>query len=229
MSDNPLRDSMVKNILAQNHGEAITVENLKRFFPPDFDLGEDDLEPYKTTEVEFENSPPPNAVSEQSSGADKMGEQDAAGNAMTPDQARECVRVLQEALAQARGRVMTLTGDQRRARDKLANAIASFVSGFGPPMTREQLVAEEIRRGRFQKQEAQRHSQPGPSYIDRAAFYGRDHSATGHVRSNLQYGHRRGAMPASMKGKIDPRYAAAAMPLVESVRKGAVAKLPSER
>jgi len=45
---------------------------------------------------------------------------------------------------QARGRVMTLTGYQRHASDKLANSIAAFVNGF-VPMTREQLVAEEMR------------------------------------------------------------------------------------
>jgi len=233
MSDNPLRFYMVKNIIAQNPDAPITVESLSRFLPDTFDLGDDDLAPYiQTPEVEFEAevvSPPPNAGVEQSSGDAVTGEQDAAGTpTLTMDEARERVRVLHEALAQARGAVMTLVNDQRHARDRLATAIAAFVSGMRPPLTREALVAEEIRRGRFQAKQ-QRESRPGKSYVDRAAYFGRDNSAAGHVRSNLQYGYRRGAMPASMRGKIDPRYAAASMPLAESVRKGAVAKLPSER
>jgi len=61
---NPRRDQMIEEAIAAHPGEPITVESLAQYFEPDFDLGDDDLEPYRVaeparaaTEIEFEGGP----------------------------------------------------------------------------------------------------------------------------------------------------------------------------
>ena len=50
MSDiNPLRDAMVRFALQKNFGNPVTVENVAKFLPEDFELIEDDLAPHRET------------------------------------------------------------------------------------------------------------------------------------------------------------------------------------
>lgn len=54
---NPLRAEMVANVVRLHQREPLTVEALALYFPPDFDLGADDLAPFAPIEV-----PPPSAI-----------------------------------------------------------------------------------------------------------------------------------------------------------------------
>jgi hypothetical protein len=233
---NPMRVTMVTSIIQQNQGEAFTVENLTRFFPADFDLGEDDLAYYRETHpIEFEAEAEPTPAATQAPAPEPQPPQARAlaasrapeskpleGIAPEPappaDPAAIDAAVTRRNKAEqdlANARVLQITEDnqERALRGDLAKAVSAFQSGF-PPITREQLMRDVI--ASEQERKAAGHpsrpqSRPGKSVVDRVAFYGRGGNP---ARGD----YRRGAFASQAKGA--PNY---------DPRRGAVAKVPSER
>jgi hypothetical protein len=66
MADNEtVREAMVREVVAAHSQEPITIEHLTQYFPADFELGEDDLEPHMpepAAQDEFIAPPPPSAL-----------------------------------------------------------------------------------------------------------------------------------------------------------------------
>jgi hypothetical protein len=198
---NPLRGQMIRNTIGANPDAPLTIEGLKEFFPPDFDLGNDDLAPYQAVEFEAEAEPTPKAEAKP--------EPEAAPVAPTPEaiEAATLRRIKSDQdLANARVAVTVAGNAERTARDKLGKAVQAFQSGF-PQITREKLVADhakeqlEIRR-KIASGEMELRKNPGigKSVVDRTAFYGRGgNPARGDYRRN--------AYPSQMKGtkNYDPR------------------------
>jgi hypothetical protein len=221
---NPMRVMMVTSIIQRNQGEAFTVENLTRFFPADFDLGEDDLAHYRAAHpidvppeppIEFEGDTAPTA--EAPAPAVESAKPEPEPAQPPPPEAIEAAVTRRNKAEQdlANARVLQITEDnqERALRGDLAKAVSAFQSGF-PPITREQLMRDVI--ASEQERKAAGHpsrpqSGPGKSVVDRVAFYGRGGNP---ARGD----YRRGAFSSQAKGA--PNY---------DPRRGAVAKAPSER
>ena len=223
---NPLRRMMVENVIKQNFREPLTVDALKDFFPPDFDLGLDDLQPHidaAATAIEFEGEPealPPQAraVAAANVAAEPVATEPEAPPATPEAIERATVRRLaaDQALANARVAVISAQNVERDARGKLAKAVGAFQSGF-PQITREQLMRDMIASEQARKaagHTSHPQSRPGKSVVDRVAFYGRGGNP---ARGD----YRRGAFPSQAFGapNHDPRRGAvAAQPKVPSER-----------
>lgn len=204
---NPLRDQMVKNIIGQHPGEPVTVEHLAQFLPPDFDLGDDDLQPYQQAAVS--GGPPdtekrvldPATVYEA-----QMSPKQAAATQEAIEAATQRRIAADQVLANRRVELLAAQDAERVARDRLATSIMTFQKGF-PPMTPEQLrrahvqeqteIRQAIKDGRLNPRKNTGH---GKSMVDRQAFYGRG--------GNPAHGnYRRGAFPSQAYGapNYDPR------------------------
>jgi hypothetical protein len=206
---NPLRDQLVKNMIAQHPGEPLTVENFAPYFAdlPNFDLGDDDLEQYAEAAaeqaIEFEGAPEPLA---QPIKAPETVAESVKPVPGTPEEIEAAtIRRLDadKTLANARVAIMAAQHDERDARNKLAKAVSAFQSGFAPITSQElrtQFVKEqqEIRRAIAAGEMPGR---PGPkigkSAVDRAAYYQRGGTPTGGGRA-----YARGALPASVRGRV---------------------------
>lgn len=124
---------------------------------------------------------------------------------LSPDEAREYLRLAHVALAEARAAVTTKTNVRNRAREVLANAVQAWQTGM-PKMTREQAVRESI--ASFQQDRAnhvQSSSTPGPSRVDRTAFYSKGGDAGDFARKQMRRGgYHRGAYPSQARGQRLP-------------------------
>ncbi len=143
---------------------------------------------------------------------------------LTQIEANKAILAAQDRLGQARIEIQKARFNTQRARTALANQITIWQTGL-PAYSREELVRDflrseqEKRRQRIEGGIPPEYKPVGKSAIDRAAAYSRDNSPEGAVRSRMTGGGmRRGAFPKSMQhqSNFDPR-------------RGAVAKLPSER
>jgi hypothetical protein len=227
---NPLRDQMVRNVIGQHAGEPITVENLAPHFPPDFDLGQDDLAPYQ--EVEFEGGPAevkadPTPEPDSKALADaRDAKTPVSPQPRTPKEAQALAEAIEAAtlrriksdqnLANRRVELLAAQSAERDARTKLAEAVTTFQKGFAP------VTPEQLRRAHVQEQaeiraaikdgrlSPRKNPGSGKSVVDRMASYGRGGNP---ARGD----YRRGAYPSQAKGA--PNY---------DPRRGPVAKLPSE-
>jgi hypothetical protein len=217
---NPLRDAIVKSILAQYAGEPITVENRAPHFPADFLLGDDDLAQYQQAAKE---TPPVKIngrmLDPEAAARHTAAEAEAVAKAAPDPAAIEAATLRRikadQDLANRRVEVLAAQDAERVARDKLATAVTTFQKGFAP-VTPEQLrrshVAEQaeiraaIKDGRLNPR---RNPGIGKSVVDRIASYGRGGSP---ARGNYQ----RGAFGSHMKGapNYDPRRGAVAAPPV---------------
>jgi hypothetical protein len=154
-----------------------------------------------------------------------MAPQDAPPEAAfapaTRDEAMTDIVAMRNVLAEARALVQIKTAQRKSARGRLADEIRRFQIGAGAAISTEELLRQNAR-----DQQALRiarangelapapQNQPGPSAIDRAAFYSRGGSAnTGHGPK-----WRRGAAGIESRGSLN-----------HDPRRGPVAKLPSDR
>ena len=205
---NPLRAAMVLNVISQNPGEPIAVENLAKYLPDNFDLGPDDLERYaeaalaEAVTTRDGGSKEPEAVAE--SAAEIAPEQ--LSEPPTPEaiEAATLRRIAADQnIANARVAVTVAANAERVARDKLATALGVFQSGFAP------ITPQELRRQHVQEQQEirrkiaagemppPRHAGIGKSAVDRAAFYQRGGNPAGGGRA-----YARGAAPAAAYGRV---------------------------
>jgi hypothetical protein len=233
---NPRRNQMIEEAIAAHPGEPMTVANLAQYFEPAFDFGEDDLDWYREAHpIEFEAEAEPTPVATQAPAPEPQPPQARALAASRAPESKPLERVAPEPAPPAdpaaieaavsrrnkaeqdlaNARVLQITEDntERALRGDLAKAVGAFQSGF-PPITREQLMRDVI--ASEQERKAAGHpsrpkSQPGKSVVDRVAFYGRGGNP---ARGD----YRRGAFSSQAKGA--PNY---------DPRRGAVAKVPSER
>lgn len=197
----------------KTHG-ILNLANVAFALPPDFDLSQDELDGILANMGGDLPAVEPEAPPEASEPQDAA---DASAPSMTLDEARERLVKLQNELSAGRGSVLTLQSKLRTSRDKLAKAIQTFISGQ-KPITREQLQrdhirSEQARKARGEALNGRGQAMPGPSVVDRIAFYSRGGSANqGHGR-----GFARGAYHSSQRGmmNMDPR-------------RGPVARVPSE-
>jgi hypothetical protein len=213
---NPLRAAMVANVIAQNSGEALTVENIARLLPDNFDLGEDDLEHYRQSRpITFEGEPEATPAATQEAAPEAVAEPEAPP--ATPDQIETATQrriAADQSIANARVAVIAAGNVERAARAKLAEAVTTFQNGF-PKVTREQLMRDMIASEQERKAAGnplRPQGRPGKSAVDRTAFYGRGGNP---ARGD----YRRGAFPSQAKGapNYDPRRGAvAALPKVPS-------------
>jgi hypothetical protein len=238
---NPLREQMVKNIIGEHAGEPITVENLAKYLPDTFELGDDDLAPYQeVTEqqrdnlallqtltgadpasarpIEFEGEP--EAITTRDGGSkepEAVAESEAPG---TPEQIEAAtlrrIKADQD-LANKRVAVIAATNVERAARDRLAKAIGAFQSGFAP-MTQQELRNQHVK----EQTEIRRKIASGEMKPPRRGTgVGKsvvDRTAFYGRGGNPATGnYRRGAYPSQAKGapNFDPR-------------RGATVKVPSE-
>jgi hypothetical protein len=238
MSENDFRNDMVKVIIAQHRNAPLTVDGLREFFPPDFDLGDDDLAPYQPIEFEAEAEPTPRL--EMQAEPIKTEVVPVAAAEPTPAPTPEAIEAAtlrriasDQNLANARVAVTVAGNAERAARAKLAEAVNTFQKGF-PPVTREKLVGDfvkeqaEIRR-KIASGEMEPRKNPGigKSVVDRTAFYGRGGNAA-----------RSSPTPWGLNGKVVPAGTPGAVPgfkgyqrvraQLSALWKNPV-KLPSER
>jgi hypothetical protein len=252
--ENVLRKQMVADAVNRGAGSPITIEFVAKFLPDDFELGTDDLAPYMAAEAEPEAEAPFdwNALGEQvdrvrekrlaaqagqtaptEQEAEALGEQEAAAFNSHRERQRAPVtaddigaamtrRLAADALVNnSRVTLITAQNVEKDARIKLADSIIQFQSGF------DKLTPEQLRRDHVKEQAAIRQAQKdgtlpmrlgpgiGKSAVDRAAYF----SKFGHGAGAGGGGaYRRGAYSSNERGTLntDPR-------------RGAVAKLPSER
>lgn len=154
---------------------------------------------------------------------------------LAPAEAAENLRQAHIALANSRAHVMTCTNRRAAARGRLADAVAAWQGGL-PKMDRTTAVKEAI--ASFQADKAQRSGigVPGPSRIDRTAFYSKGGDAADFARGlppptaeqsqamgggygRGTKGYRRGALPLSMlRGPLDTKGVGALKPKVPSER-----------
>jgi len=200
----------VRNIIAQNPGEAITVENLKRFLPDDFKLGNDDLEPFAP--VEFEGEPPTPEPDSKALADARDAKPPVPMQPRTPKEAAALAEAIEAAtlrrikadqdLANRRVELLAAHSAERDARSKLAASVTTFQSGF-PPLSPSELLRQHakeqtgiraaIKDGRL----PQRRPTFGKSRVDASAFYQRGGSPAGGGRA-----YSRGAYPASAYGRV---------------------------
>src|ERR1700720_2023371 len=152
---NPLRAMMVVNIIQQNSDVPITVESLAPLLPPDFSLGEDDLEHYRESHpqaeppIEFEGDTAPTAEAPApavESAKPQPEPEPEPAQPPTPEAIEAAVTRRNKAeqdLANARVLQITEDNTERALRGDLAKAVSAFQSGF-PPITREQLMRDVI-------------------------------------------------------------------------------------
>jgi hypothetical protein len=142
---------------------------------------------------------------------------------LTHQQANDAVLAAENNLGNARLALRHAQETTKSARAANANAITIWQCGL-PVYTSEMNVRDFLksqqaaRRERIAQGGPAATTPPGKSYLDRAAKYGRDNSAEGAARSRMQHGAHRGAFPTSQKFQQN-----------HDPRRGAVAKLPSER
>jgi pyruvate/2-oxoglutarate dehydrogenase complex dihydrolipoamide acyltransferase (E2) component len=213
---NPRRAMMVQNIIALNSAEPMTVENLAQFFPPDFDLGEDDLEHYRQSRpITFEGEPEATPAATQEAAPEAASEPEAPPPPATPDQIEAAtVRRIaaDQSLANARVAVITAGNVERNARTKLAQAVTEFQNGF-PKVTRDQLMRDMIASEQERKaagHPSQRQGRPGNSEVDRSAFYGRGGNPARHSPP-----------PWSLNGKLVPAGTPGAVQGAKGYQRGA--------
>lgn len=220
VTGNPVRDEMIRAAVrqAQEDGKPVTVAVLGlEHLPGDFDLSQDELDGVLATMVAPQEAP---AVADPlSAEPDAPAEAESAESepALTMDEARDRLVRLQDALAEARGAVLTLAQRQRDARAKLSDAIVRFQTGFAkvtPTELLRQHVREQAELRAQGKNVRARVGQPGPSVVDQMAYYSRG----GTVNRGNGPRWRRGAFAVDSYGapNTDPR-------------RGAIAKLPSQR
>lgn len=252
---NPLRVSMIKNAIMQNRDEPITVENLSRFLPDDFDLDYDlDVAPLiadqgeakPLSEVEFDAEAPaqeatPAIKFEGDAPEPVMEAAEPEPPAPTAEEiaaAEQRVRDSHTALAERRVSLIQAQGVERVARDKLGKVLGSFQAGF-TPVSRDQLMRDYIASEQHAK--AMRKAgmsptpqgRPGKSYFDRTRFYGARGDAADFARQSppLTEAQARalGGHGAGWKGNARNSYSASNKGRNNyDPRRGPVAKLPSE-
>jgi hypothetical protein len=215
---NPLRDFLIRAEIQTHPGEEVTVENLAKYLPSDFDLRDDDLAPFIEAPVEFEGEAPQaqtNAKPIIETLAEVKAETEPEPEPITAEQIEAAVTRRREAEQNlANRRVDLLKADTvvRAARDALSKAVSAFQSGFAP-ISREKLMRDYISSEQARKaagHQSAPQGRPGKSVVDRMAFYSRGGSP---ARGSYQ----RGAYPSQLKGakNYDPR-------------RGPVAKLPEQ-
>lgn len=203
-------------------GERVTPDTLKARLPdekfPNFgDVGEDEAaaafelieqqaEAHAAT-LEAESS---QAASPDTAPADHAEAAPMEAPTISPDEARENLRLASVALANARAAVIGATNRRNAARERLAACVTSWQTGL-PRMTREQAVRESIASYQATREQQHRRPTPGPSVIDRFAMATRG----GNYGAGGGNSFRRGASTVRNSLNRDPR-------------RGPVAKLPSE-
>lgn len=185
----------------------LNLENVRDALPSDFDLLPGELVQARRalSPKWLEKIEPPHANGAEPPHVDAA---DAAPRLeITREQSQAAVESAHNRLGEAR--VLVKVAQQRHADTKatLARAITTWQNESDPltPAERQQreirnhIASENARR-------AARHAPAinrriGNSTVDRTAAYGRDPSAEGFARSQMQTGYRRGAYPASMRGR----------------------------
>jgi hypothetical protein len=148
---NPLRVDMIANTIAQNPGEALTVENLARFFPENFELSKYDLklhrEPPAEQPIEFEGAPEPQPQP-MNHPLPVAGNEAEQTPEPPPPPAREQIenaaqRRIKADQDLANARILQMTEDrtEHELRAKLAKAVTNFQAAF-PPITRDTLMRQ---------------------------------------------------------------------------------------
>jgi hypothetical protein len=209
-------------------GEPETLPNVQLRLPDDFDLAQDEWDGIRGfIDNEATAIPEPDASAAEVEPWLVDSEQAAAAEAeaqfapATRDEAMAEIMGLQRLLAEARALVRIKTDERKAARERLSIAVTRFQLGAGCVMTQTELLklnAREQQLLRIARANGElappRQNMPGPSAVDRAAFYSRGGSA------NVGHGPkwRRGAAGIESRGSLN-----------HDPRRGPVAKLPSER
>jgi hypothetical protein len=232
---NPVRDGILYEAI-RKIGGGVSFEATVAALAPDFDLDEIEydgamkilnLAP-KSAEPKLSNVSEGTIAPETP--AERMGglpngspHTDPGARRMTSQEATAAIQAAENALGEARAALRLRQAETKAARAALATSITIWQTGL-PVYTSEMNVRahlkaqQQARRERIEQGGPAATTQPGKSYIDRAAKYGRDNTPEGAARSRMQNGARRGAFGISAKFQknFDPA-------------RGPVAKLPSER
>jgi hypothetical protein len=205
---NPNRDAAIIAVLRETideQSEPLTWANValkcERFGPSFGDLSEEEF----TLAVASLDASQADTASESSTPVESA----EPAPSTSRDDANARIVHANNDLARARGALITAVNRQKQARAVLSAAIQAFVAGQAP-VTRTQAVKDAI--ASYQQEKAERPPRVLRSVVDRHAAYSTGGDASDFTRKQLQTGHRRGSLPASMKG-----------------RRVAVARVPSER
>jgi len=217
---NPLRDYMVHQAIIAHPDAPLTIEALAPHLPPDFDLGEDDLQPYQQAAVS-ESAPEvapvkvgnrvldAEAAARHAAEAEAEAAEPAAPLPPDPDAIDAAVKrriAADQALANKRVALLAAQSAERDARAALAQAVQQFQVGF-PPKSQSELLREHAQEQAAIRAAIKSGALPprknpgiGKSVVDRLASYGRGgNPASGD--------YRRGAFGSQMRGRLnhDPR------------------------
>ena len=227
---NPVRDGILYEVI-RKIGGGVSFESAVAALAPDFDLDESEY----TAAMKILNmapGPQSDVPVRIEAGSEVPAPQslphppqsiEAHPEPLTHQEAADAVLATDNALGEARMKLRDRQAETKLARSALATSITIWQTGLphysAERNVRDHLKAEQAaRRQRIEQGGPAATAQPGKSYIDRAAKYGRDNTPEGAARSRMQNGARRGAFGFSQKFQknFDPA-------------RGPVAKLPSER
>lgn len=221
-ADNNPRVGILKNLIetARAHGGEVDLDVVNKFLPESLRYTQADLDAASSalsaaSEASADGSPTATADAPSSETLENFEPPHANGAAPPHDDAPEAtpepmthvvsLAAAYASLDHARSELRIAQDQQKIIRSRMANAIAKFqrTSGTAPPtpdeLRRDFARQQAAERGRGVKQ-IRRDSVPGPSQLDRMAFY-----AKGDV-GVVYGGHRRGAFPASRKGaRVAPK------------------------